>query len=83
MPKTLLALAVATAALAPGSTARAQDYPFCIRGCEYGAGDCRFATLQQCQASASGQNAYCAPNPYFNAKAGSPPGPSRLSHKRI
>jgi Protein of unknown function (DUF3551) len=83
MPKALLALVVVTAVFAPPSMACAQDYPFCIRGCEYGAGDCRFTTLQQCQASASGQNAYCAPNPYFNAKAGLPPSPSRASRKRI
>jgi Protein of unknown function (DUF3551) len=84
MPKTFLALAVVAAVFAPGSMACAQDYPFCIRGCEFGGGlgDCRFATLQQCQASASGQNAYCAANPYFSAKAGPLPGPNRASRKR-
>jgi hypothetical protein len=63
----------------------AQDYAFCIRSGNYGGGlgDCSFATFEQCQASASGQDGYCAANPYFNAKAGSPPGPSRVSRKRI
>jgi Protein of unknown function (DUF3551) len=85
MPKTFLALAAAIAVFVPVSMACAQDYPFCIRGCEFGGGlgDCRFATLQQCQSTASGQNAYCAANPYFNAKAGSQPGLNRASRKRI
>ena len=36
--------------------AAAQDYPFCIKGCDFGAGrgDCSFSTYQQCQATASG-----------------------------
>jgi hypothetical protein len=85
MPKTFLALAVVSAVFASGSMACAQDYPFCIRGCEFGGGlgDCRFSTFQQCQATASGQNAYCAANPYFNAKAGAPPSPNRVSPKRL
>jgi hypothetical protein len=51
--------------------AAARDYPFCIKGCDYGAGhgDCSFSSYQQCQASASGRLAYCDANPYFIAKA--------------
>ena len=49
----------------------AQDYPFCIKGCDFGAGagDCSFVSLAQCQATASGRDASCAANPWFNAKA--------------
>jgi hypothetical protein len=51
--------------------ASARDLPYCIKGCDFGggAGDCSFSSLAQCQATASGRDAYCATNPYFNAKA--------------
>ena len=51
--------------------AAARDYPYCIKGCDYGSGlgDCSFATYQQCQASASSRLAYCAANPYFSQSA--------------
>ena len=50
--------------------AAARDLPYCIRGCDFGAGagDCSFSSLAQCQATASGRDAYCAANPYFNTK---------------
>ena len=56
------------------SSATARDYPYCIKGCDYGSGlgDCSFATYQQCQASASGRLAYCAANPYFSQNADLP-----------
>jgi hypothetical protein len=40
--------------------AAARDYPFCIKGCDFGSGrgDCSFSSYQQCQASASGRDAY-------------------------
>jgi hypothetical protein len=49
----------------------AREFPYCIRGCDFGAGagDCSFSSLSQCQATASGRDASCAANPYFNAKA--------------
>lgn len=51
--------------------AAARDYPFCIKGCDYGAGhgDCSFSSYQQCQATASGRLAYCDANPYYSAHA--------------
>jgi hypothetical protein len=51
--------------------AAAKDYPYCIKGCDYGSslGDCSFATYQQCQATAAGRLAYCAANPYFSQNA--------------
>ena len=60
------------AACAIGSTpVTAGEYPFCIKGCDFGSGrgDCSFATYQQCQASASGRDATCAANPYFSRAA--------------
>ena len=50
--------------------AMAGEMAYCIKGCDFGggAGDCSFSTLAQCQATASGRDATCAANPYFNAK---------------
>jgi len=64
--------------------AAAQDYAFCIKGCDFGAGrgDCSFSSYQQCQASAAGRDAYCAENSYFNAKAQLQPDRSRQSRRR-
>jgi hypothetical protein len=61
--------------------AAAQDYPFCIKGCDYNnaLGDCSFTSLAQCQATASGRPAYCAANPYYKARAELPPGRSKMS----
>jgi hypothetical protein len=60
--------AVSAAAAMPAS---AREFPYCIKGCDFGAGggDCSFVSLAQCQATASGRDAYCDANPYFNAKA--------------
>jgi len=64
--------------------AAAQNSAFCIRGCDYGGGlgDCSFMTYQQCLATASGRDAYCAVNPYFNAKADLLPH-RRMSRRRL
>jgi len=72
MRSVLLALMVACAAWAITATpAPADGLPYCIKGCDFagGAGDCSFSSYQQCLATASGRDATCAPNPYFNAKA--------------
>jgi Protein of unknown function (DUF3551) len=64
-------LAVMAACVVTVTPALARDYPYCIKGCDFGAGrgDCSFSSYQQCLATASGRDAYCAENPYFNAKA--------------
>ena len=72
MRRAWLALMVAgavSAAIAMPAVAR--GLPYCIKGCDFGAGagDCSFSSLAQCQATASGRDASCAANPYFNAKA--------------
>ena len=65
----LVAASAMSAAVAMPAAAR--EFPYCIKGCDFGAGagDCSFSTLAQCQATASGRDASCAANPYFNAKA--------------
>jgi hypothetical protein len=67
MRSLFLALLVAASAV----PAMARDYPYCIKGCDFGGGrgDCSFSSYQQCQASAAGRDAYCAENPNFNARA--------------
>ena len=69
MRRPLLALVAAGAvSAAMAMPAAAREFPYCIKGCA-GAGDCSFASLAQCQETASGRDASCAANPYFNAKA--------------
>jgi Protein of unknown function (DUF3551) len=85
MRKAMWALMVGCAASAAGAIpAAAQDYPFCIKGLRFRRRpiDCSFSSYQQCQASASGRDAYCAENPYFTAKAELQPDRSRQSRRR-
>ncbi len=50
----------------PAAAADPYDYPWCIQGRQTGyPGYCGFQTYQQCQATASGQDAYCGYNPRF------------------
>jgi hypothetical protein len=86
MRRAMWALMVGFAASAASAIpAAAQDYPFCIKGCDFGAGrgDCSFSSYQQCQASAAGRDAYCAENPYFTAKAELQPDRGRQSRRRF
>jgi hypothetical protein len=73
---------VATGVFAGMASAGAGGSPFCIRGCDFGAGDCSFSSYQQCQATASGREAYCTENPDFNPKAELQPNHRRLSRRR-
>ena len=70
MRRVWLAL-MAAGAVSVAMPAAAREFPYCIKGCDFGAGagDCSFSSLAQCQATASGRDASCAANPYFNAKA--------------
>ena len=87
MPRIFQALMLCCAVSAAIGTlpAAARDYPFCIKGCDFGSGrgDCSFSTYQQCQASASGRDAYCDANPYFNANAELQPDRTRQSRRRF
>ncbi|OQW59350.1 MAG: hypothetical protein A4S14_05105 [Proteobacteria bacterium SG_bin9] len=58
-------LAFASSAAVNVTPAAARDYSYCLVGTDFaGFGDCKFDTLAQCQASASGRDAGCAANPY-------------------
>jgi len=65
--------------------AAAREFPYCIKGCDFGAGagDCSFSSLAQCQATASGRDATCDANPYFNAKVDMQTDRSRQSRRRF
>jgi len=79
----LMAAGAVSAAVAMPASAR--EFPYCIKGCDFGAGggDCSFVSLAQCQATASGRDAYCAANTYFNAKAEMQTGRNRQHGRRF
>jgi hypothetical protein len=80
----LMAAGAVSAAFAMPAAA-AREFPYCIKGCDFGAGagDCSFSSLAQCQATASGRDASCAANPYFSAKAEMQIDRSRQSRRRF
>ena len=80
MQKILLAL-IAISAAGTIDAAVAQNYPYCLRGCDFGAGYCSFSTLQQCQASAAGRDAWCDANPFYQQTRDRPP--ARYSRRRF
>jgi hypothetical protein len=85
MRRAIWALMATAAFAAPGAvSAGAGAMPFCIKGCDFGggAGDCSFSSYRQCLATASGRDASCAANPYFNANAQMLPEPGRISKRK-
>jgi uncharacterized protein DUF3551 len=84
MPRALLAL-IAICVASAATPGAARDYPYCIKGCNYGAGvgDCIFTSYEQCQATASGLVATCAANPNFSTKAEMLTDRSRQSRRRF
>jgi hypothetical protein len=78
-------LALMAAGTVSIASAAAGEFPYCIKGCDFsaGAGDCSFSSLAQCQATASGRDASCAANPYFNARADMRLDRSRQSRRRF
>jgi hypothetical protein len=86
MRKSLWVLTLCFAAWTSGALpAAAQEFPFCIKGCDFaaGRGDCIFSSYAQCQATASGRTAWCDANPYYSARAELQPTHSRMSRRRF
>ena len=82
---TLAILAIGTVSVAAPAGAQAWDpnYPVCMR--VYGLfnyNDCRYTSLAQCAASASGRAAQCEPNPYFADAFQDPSGRRYRRHPR-
>ena len=74
------AILAATFALAAPARAQTYDpaYPVCLQiyqGFVDYYFECRYTTMAQCQASASGRSASCVVNPYYKGRAA--PGPRR------
>jgi hypothetical protein len=70
----ILTLAILTIfTLLTAAPAMAQNYPFCMELYDRGGGksiECRFTSLAQCQATASGMAGSCSANPdYSNRQA--------------
>lgn len=67
----LTALTAATMSLTAAARAQTYDpaYPVCLQVYQGGIADfyfeCRYRTMGQCQASASGRAAQCVVNPYY------------------
>jgi hypothetical protein len=81
----LAILAIGAVAAAAPATAQtyAPGYPVCLH--VYGPAiyyECRYGSLAQCNASASGRAAECVVNPYF-AHAEQPPGQAYRRHRHI
>jgi Protein of unknown function (DUF3551) len=81
----LAVLAIGTVSVAGPAAAQTYDpdYPVCLH--VYGPityYDCRYTSLPQCAASASGRAAQCVINPYF-ANAEKPMGPRHRRHRRV
>ena len=81
----LAVLAIGTVLVAGPAAAQTYDpdYPVCLR--VYGPityYECRYTSLPQCAASASGRAAQCMINPYF-ANADEPMGPRHRRHRRV
>ena len=80
----LAILAIATVSVAAPAAAQtyAPDYPVCLQ--IYGKAnyyECRYTSLAQCNANASGRSAQCGVNPYF-ASAEQPAAPYRR-HRHV
>ena len=66
--KTMLVMLVFVAATAGlGTTARAQDNPWCAQygGHNIASTNCGFASFEQCRATISGVGGSCYPNPRY------------------
>ena len=62
-----LALATSATILATGATGAAAGVRYCMQGDDFAgaAGDCSFASYQQCQVAAAGRTASCGANPWL------------------
>lgn len=73
LPAGVMSLTILAATIALPAPARAQtydpSYPVCLQVYQGGIADfyfeCRYQTMAQCMASASGRSAQCVVNPYY------------------
>ena len=82
----LAILAIGTASIAGPAAAQtyAPGYPVCLH--VYGPAsyyECRYTSLAQCNASASGRSAQCVINPYFASAYQEPSGRHYRRHSQV
>ena len=78
----LIVIACLAAGAAIDRTA-ADPYRWCVEYSGRGATNCYFLTLEQCQATASGNNGICRPNGFYDGQPVNAPGETvRRSRKR-
>ena len=69
----LLLLGIVAASIAPGTPARAQNYPWCAQymGGDTGGGmNCGFVSFEQCMATVRGMGGFCMANNTYVPPAG-------------
>jgi hypothetical protein len=79
----ILAIGTVSAAGPAAAQTYAPGYPVCLH--VYGPVtyyECRYTSLDQCAATASGRPASCVSNPYVASADDAPPGP-RYRHRRV
>jgi len=69
MKHSLFALALVAASAAIGTSAKAQDYPWCANYTK-GSISCSFVTFEQCMADVSGIGGFCERNTTYHPAAG-------------
>lgn len=81
---TILAIGTLSAAVPARAQTYDPDYPVCLH--VFGPGisyfECRYTSLAQCNATASGRPAQCDVNPYFAAATYPPVEHHRRHHRR-
>ena len=78
----ILAIAMASAAAPARAQTYSPNFPVCLR--VFGPAnyfECRYSSLAQCAASASGRGAQCVVNPYFANAYEEPIGPHHRRHR--
>ena len=81
----LLAIGIVVGAVAGGSSAKAQNYPWCAvygGGDKGGATNCGFTTFQQCMDTLRGMGGFCNQNTQFVPPAGPHPARDYRRHHR-
>ena len=61
----LFMLAIFAVTIGIGSSAQAQNYPWCADYAGFGSQNCGFTTIQQCQAALSGNGGFCNANTQY------------------
>jgi hypothetical protein len=74
MRRFLLVLGVFLVTIGVGSSAQAQNYPWCANYAGYGGENCGFTTVAQCMATVRGNGGFCEQNTQYV--------PSAPSHQR-